>query len=161
MQPLKFKNGYVIPPHALLGVWSLINAGIKVNHVSKRNHRGWSQIDFRWSHYIIHYSQPFENQVFRLFLSWVTLAMLRRYNVAMTCVPVAKSYGQRCQMHWTMAPISPHYVELPIIERQSGPWKAWLMIHGHKLIWHWFLESRMYTLEMSSVQHVIIHICLW
>ena len=35
VQPLKFGNGYVIPSHTLLGMWLLINAGIKVNMIIK------------------------------------------------------------------------------------------------------------------------------
>ena len=30
VQPLKFRNGLVIQPHALLSVWLLIHAGIEV-----------------------------------------------------------------------------------------------------------------------------------
>ena len=39
MQPLKFRNGYVISSHTLQGIWLLIHAEIKLNHVSKRGHR--------------------------------------------------------------------------------------------------------------------------
>ena len=36
VQPLKIGNEYVISSHTLSGMWLLIHAGIKVNHVSKR-----------------------------------------------------------------------------------------------------------------------------
>ena len=35
VQPLKFRNGYVISSHTLLGMWLLIHAGIKVTNHSK------------------------------------------------------------------------------------------------------------------------------
>ena len=38
MQPLKFRNRQVIPPHILLGVWLVV--WLKLNHVSKRGPRG-------------------------------------------------------------------------------------------------------------------------
>ena len=31
VQPLKFREGYVIPSHTSLGVWLLIYDGVKVN----------------------------------------------------------------------------------------------------------------------------------
>ena len=37
VQPLKFENGLVIPPHTLLGVWLLIHARIRVNHVNENS----------------------------------------------------------------------------------------------------------------------------